>query len=83
MTATDQIRTELRRWVGGKIDKFEFYANTKAHPAALVAKVADIPLDVVKDRRRYLDQLKQQLTCLCDEIGPATIRDPDCPRHRQ
>lgn len=21
-------------------------------------------------------------TCLCDEIGPATIRDPDCPRHR-
>lgn len=44
-------------WAEGKIDKFDFYYRTDRFPPKLIAEVADIPVDVVKDRRRYLRQL--------------------------
>lgn len=42
-----------------RIEKYEFYARTADYPAAQVASAADIPIDVVLDRRRYLRQLAE------------------------
>jgi hypothetical protein len=40
----------------GEMEKYPFYAATAKFPAAQVASAAGIPLDVVLDRRRYLQQ---------------------------
>ena len=61
MTSRDEkvalIKGHLARWQSGESHKYEFYDLTAKLPARLVAEVADIPVDVVKDRRRYLRQL--------------------------
>jgi uncharacterized protein YifN (PemK superfamily) len=56
--------TKLERmsaaFAAGEIDKFEFYDETRWYPARLVAQVSGIDLEVVRDRRRYLNQLRRQ-----------------------
>lgn len=47
----------VARWSAGEIDKFEFDAATARYPALQVARVADVPVEVVRKRRRYLRQL--------------------------
>lgn len=59
-TAPQRLRELAASWEAKEIDKFEFYDATKGYRAELVAKVADIPVHVVRDRRRYLRQLAKQ-----------------------
>ena len=51
------IKTYFDLWMGGTVDKFEFYARTKGYAAQRVADITGIDVDVIKDRRRYLRQL--------------------------
>jgi hypothetical protein len=57
MKAAEKVREQFDRWERGEIDKFEFYAATMDHRVSLVAEVTGIPVDVIRDRRRYLRQL--------------------------
>jgi hypothetical protein len=43
----------------GEVEKYEFYAATMDYPAAEVASAADIDIEVVLDRRRYLGLAQQ------------------------
>lgn len=57
MTKLEQL---AQQFIAGEIDKFDFYEATKNYPAQKVADAADIDIEVVKDRRRYLRQLAKQ-----------------------
>lgn len=43
----------------GVVDKFAFYDATRGYSAARVAEAAGIDIEVVQDRRRYLNQLRK------------------------
>jgi len=57
---SDKLRAHAMAFIGGEMDKYEFYQLTKGYPAQEVADAIGSNVEVVRMRRRYLRQLAKQ-----------------------
>jgi hypothetical protein len=63
-----KLAQQCQRFAAGEIDKWEFYASTRWYSAKAIVEAGKPfgtfdgcidPLGVVRDRRRYMNQLRE------------------------